>query len=61
MLPTASGFLQPQQIRCGINSLNTKVGATKYAMHLLIADAHTATLAFDGDAYMPFKFQESMS
>ena len=57
MLPPASGFLQPQQIRRGRNSLNTIVGGTKYAIHLLIAGVHMTTLAFDDDAYIPVKVQ----
>lgn len=57
MLPTASGFLQPQQIRRGRNSLNTIVGGTKYAIHLLIAGVHMTALAFDDDAYIPVKVQ----
>ena len=57
MLPTASGFLLPQHIRRGRNSLNTKVGVTKYAKHLLIAGVHTTTMAFDDDTFIPVKLQ----
>lgn len=57
MRHTASGFLQPQQIRRGRNSLNTKVCVTNYAIHLLIAGVHMTTLAFAEDTYISFEVQ----